>query len=170
MKKSASIFSLLLLIVLSKSANAQNSASTISNAAFRLQYSEKVIAGLWKTADLHPTNYVRRGKNIADILIRYKANSWDSIHNFPESDRTFILNGKQQAYFAAVKKQERPLVLKETWELKDQSLNWTFSIENAANKQLTIGDIAIPLFYNNQSGENSKEIFEERVIKHHFIS
>jgi hypothetical protein len=170
MKKLALIFFLLLVVLLNKTGYAQSASFTISNVDFRLQYNDEGIGGLWKTADVHETNYIRRGKSIGDVLIRYKSSSWDSVHTFPESDRSFINNGKQLAFFPADKKHARPLALKESWDLKDKSLTWRFSIENTINQQLVVGDIAIPLFYNNQSGENSKEIFEERVIKHHFIS
>jgi hypothetical protein len=142
----------------------------IKNDAFTFNVSPKGITGLWKTADIHPTNYVRRGKAIGDVLIKYKTVAWDSIHAINEAVVTYTNNGKPVAAFKPAFVSSRPLQVNETWNLDGNKLNWNITIENNSDAQVLVGDLATPFFYNNQSGENSKEIFEERVIKHHFIS
>ena len=49
MKKLSPVFFVLLLVLLNQTANTQSKASAVSNPAFRLQYGEKGIGGLWKT-------------------------------------------------------------------------------------------------------------------------
>ena len=56
------------------------------------------------------------------------------------------------------------------FELKAQRLLWTITLTNTGTTPVTIDDLAMPLPYNSGGGENPQEIFEQHVVKHHFIS
>jgi hypothetical protein len=60
--------------------------------------------------------------------------------------------------------------VEQSFELTQGALDWNIKLGNRTAAPLAVEDLAVPLFYNNQGGENAKEIFEGRVIKHHFIS
>lgn len=57
-----------------------------------------------------------------------------------------------------------------SFTLEGPKLVWTITLQNTGTTTLTIEDLALPLPYNSGGGENPAEIFEERVVKHHFIS
>lgn len=162
------VFMLLLVSTASFAQPSSSPETEIKNAAFTLRVSEKGITGLWKIGDIHPTNYVRNRKSLGSVQVRYKAAHWDSITSVPSL--TFNRNGKPVNGYMKDGDNSKPIVADESWSLTDNDLIWKVSVRNLTSEPVVIGDLALPIFYNNQSGENSKEIFEERVIKHHFIS
>lgn len=42
------------------------------NEGFTLERSSYGISGLWKTGDLYPTNYIRKGKKLGEVTVRYR--------------------------------------------------------------------------------------------------
>ena len=144
MDKKITLWPLLLLCCIgpTRHANAQVSAqpadSLWKNEAFTVQPVKNGVAGIWKTGDRYPTNYIRKGHIFGDLILR----SNDS---------------------AGIK-------VNSNWELRGQQLHWTISLQNTTRHSITVEDLALPLPYNSGGGENPTEIFEQRVVKHHFIS
>jgi hypothetical protein len=110
------------------------------NDVFTVQPASVGVAGIWKTGDRYVTNYIRKGHVFGEVIIHCKGGD------------TTKLSWTQH------------------WELKDKKLVWTISLRNTGAETLTIEDLALPLPYNSGGGENPTEIFEQRVVKHHFIS
>jgi len=117
------------------------------NDAFTIQRSSDGLSGLWKTNDRYATNYIRKGRQFGEVLLRYR---------LPDGSRDSLRTG--------------PLQLNSTFRLDGPRLIWTITLTNTSNGPLTIEDLSLPLPYNSGGGENPTEIFEQRVIKHHFIS
>jgi hypothetical protein len=126
------------LLCFSLLANAQQKDSLWKNDDFTVQPATNGVAGIWKTGDRYPTNYVRKGRVFGDVVVHASDTSQQLVHT--------------------------------RWELKGQKLLWTISLRNPGAHPVTIEDLALPLPYNSGGGENPTEIFEQRVVKHHFIS
>ena len=160
---------LLACCLLKYQARAQQDSLQVQNGAFKLKLMRYGIGGLWKTGDTFSTNYIRTGRVLGEVLARYRtADGIDSVSS-AAGGTAFLQNGRQvNTWRAAANK--APLLIEQSFQLGADALTWTISLSNKSTEALTVEDLVLPLFYNNQGGENSKDIFEQRVIKHHFIS
>jgi hypothetical protein len=141
------------------------------NDVFTLQTEKHGLSGIWKTNDVYNTNYLRRGKVLGEAVIRYKdaSNRRDSVRASTIGTARFIENGKTTRTYGPPASGFSPLEISETYDLSGNALTWQINITNAGSSPVTIDELALPLYYNNQGGENAKDIFEQRVIKHHFF-
>ena len=145
--------------------------SAWKNEAFTLIPSRHGIGGLWKTNDVHPTNYVRRGRVFGDVVVRWsgKDGSRDSLRANESSETKFQQEGNDLSV-SGIRPGSKALRISEVFNTQGQKLIWTITLSNKGDQPLTIGDLALPMAYNSGGGENPTEIFEQRVVKHHFIS
>ncbi|HEY4288460.1 MAG TPA: DUF5695 domain-containing protein [Puia sp.] len=122
------------------------------NDLFTIQRTGYGLSGLWKTNDVYPTNYIRKGKLFGEVNLRYRRQDGvlDSLKAGDPDNTTISLS--------------------ESFKLEGLGLTWTINLKNNSSSLITIEDVALPLAYNSGGGENPTEIFEQRVIKHHFIS
>ncbi len=142
-----------------------------ANAAFQLRTSKYGISEISKPGDLHATNYIRKGKLFGEVTIRYSYNKkLDSIRASSACATRFISDGKVISSFDSPAGSVSPLQLSQSFSLsgKDSSLTWLVHLHNTGESVIRIDDLVLPFFYNMGGGENPKEIFEERVVKHHF--
>jgi hypothetical protein len=173
-----------LLSIFAVSAN----AVTISDANFTVDigtYGE--ISSLKIVGDAFPTNYVMNGTNSPDqnttghqwmgeLLFKYRkgtATAWDSAFtSLSANGRTVTKNGATKvsvAYANATGAGSiREFKVDETYELKDNALNWTIVVTNTSASSIEIGDFGIPLPFNERWAEN-ETIYETRTTKHSFI-
>src|SRR5690606_34591379 len=64
----------------------------------------------------------------------------------------------------------RDLITEAGFRLAGDELIYELSLTNQSDSPMEIGTLRFGIPYNRLSGENPKQIFEERVMKHHFIS
>ena len=141
------------------------------NAAFTLKTDKYGIAELSKTNDVHPTNYVRQGRVFGDVTVRYVHNrKLDSIKASLSSKTTVSQEGKIISTWSRDSSHNEALRLSQSFSLQGDALTWIIKLDNTTAGTIRIEDLALPFSYNSGGGENPKEIFEERVVKHHFIS
>ena len=151
--------------------HAQQDGITWKNDAFTLQPAGYGIGSLWKTGDAYPTNYIRKGRVFGEILVRYREKDGrrDSLKARDASTTDFQQEGRTFNH-ANTGSPGRSLQLSQTFNTSREKLVWTFTLLNSGAQPLTVEDLALPLPYNSGGGENPTEIFEQRVIKHHFIA
>ncbi len=142
----------------------------VENPFFKIEMERNGIKSLFKTHDLYPTNYIFKGRLLGEVLLRYQFadGSIDSL-NSAESGTTTLTNQGKQVYAYKAKKADAKLQFAQRFVLRDDVLSWNIEVTNSSGKEVTINDFVIPIFYNNQNGEQPKEIFEQQVIKHHYI-
>ncbi len=144
-----------------------------TNAGFSIRAEKYGISEISNPADKFPTNYIRKGKLFGEVTIRYSYNKkLDSVRASSAGETTVLQQGKMVSNFTSPVKPGVPLKLAQSFSLNegDSSLTWLIKLANTGESVLRIDDLVLPFFYNMGGGENPKEIFEERVIKHHFIS
>ncbi len=171
MKKTLFV-SLVTLLLVSKGLKAQNQEEkTVSNEFFTIKTLRHGLGELYKTRDVHNTNYIRRGKVFGDITVRYAhGRKLDTARASASSGTELLMDGKSVSNWAGTSDQGESLKIAQTFSLDKNALTWNIKLANAGPDMVRVEDLVIPLFYNAGGGENPKEIFEERVIKHHFIS
>jgi len=174
------IFSRFLLIIVAlfsfTAVSAQSAAQLpatvkqLENKDFNLRFSAQGISGLKKTKDIYPTDYVQQGKSFIGIIIRYqlKNGRWDSLKTSVTERKLAIKDDRQVEYITQVA--HSALKLTENYTLTENGLIWNIKLDNLSESAVKIGDLEVPISYNNQGGENEKDIFEQRVIKHHSIA
>ncbi|HEY4108509.1 DUF5695 domain-containing protein, partial [Puia sp.] len=143
--------------------------AALHNASFTLQPAGNGIGGLWKTGDRYLTNYVRKGKVFGDVVVRFHE-AGGTLDSLKKTATDFQQDGQSIGNSDPSADHPHPLLLSQVFNLKGEKLFWTITLANEAKVPLTIEDLALPLAYNSGGGENPTEIFEQRVIKHHFIS
>lgn len=160
-----------LAVVIAGNAKSQTAPQKIMrNPSFSVMTDRYGISELSKTGDVHPTNYIRKGRVFGDVVVRYICNRKpDSAKASTACSTTFLQDGNTVSEWSPANKNDS-LQISQTFSLSKDALTWKIKLENATAKNIRIEDLVIPLFYNTGGGENPKEIFEERVIKHHFIS
>ncbi|MEI6949036.1 DUF5695 domain-containing protein [Paraflavisolibacter sp. H34] len=150
---------------------AQDSGQQLfSNAAFTLRAERHGIGELFRTGDVHPTNYIRAGKLFGELTVRYThQRRLDSV-SAAEGGTTVSQPGQAPAKWKPVAASVKPLHLSQSFSLDGGSLTWKIRLQNTSAHPLRVEDFVLPFFYNAGGGENPFEIFEQRVVKHHFIS
>ncbi len=143
----------------------------LSNAAFTFKADRHGITELTRTNDVHTTSYIRKGRVFGDVTIRYtQRRKLDSLRAATSSITTVSQNGSTVSTWSPETKRNDALQLTQTFSLEKDVLTWQIMLNNTGKDAIRIEDLAIPLLYNNGGGENPIEIFEQRVVKHHFIS
>ncbi|MEO7529760.1 MAG: DUF5695 domain-containing protein [Sediminibacterium sp.] len=161
----------LLTSICQETAAQSTTQNILTNAAFTFNADRYGIASLVKTNDVHPTSYIRKGRVFGDVTIRYVHNrKLDSISASTSSLSSVSNDGRMVSSWSPETKSGKALQLAQTFDLRADAITWQIKLSNTTGTDIRIEDLALPLLYNNGGGENPKEIFEQRVVKHHFIS
>ena len=148
-----------------------NGQKQIKNDAFTIKTNRYGISELLKTNDVHVTNYVRNGRMFGDVTVRFaNGRRVDSIKAVSAGRTVFSHDGKMVDSWQPDSLKDGPLQLSEGFSLQEDALVWTIQLTNTTANTIRVEDLAISLPYNAGGGENPTEIFEQRVVKHHFIS
>ncbi len=143
----------------------------MKNTFFTIKINRYGIGELLKTDDIHPTNYIRTGRVFGDVTVRFiSERKLDSIKASAFSKTNFLQDGKSVGVWQPDSVKNYPLLLSQTFSLGNDALVWNIQLTNATAYAIRIEDLALPFSYNAGGGENPMEIFEQRVVKHHFIS
>jgi len=142
----------------------------LKNKDFRLHFSARGISSLQKTKDIYSTDYAQRKRPFTGVLIHYQPDNkkLDSLSTSFSSRKISAQTANRIQY--STHPSAAPLKLTEDYTLTNTGLIWNIRLDNLSSDPVTIKDLEIPISYNNQGGENAKDIFEQHVIKHHSIA
>lgn len=143
----------------------------LTNNVFTLKTDRYGIGELSKTNDVHATNYIRRGRVFGEVTARYfHARKLDTVMASMGSETTVSQNGTMVSSWSPATKPAKALNIAQTFSLDNNALTWQIKLQNTTASTIRVEDLVLPLTYNSGGGENPIQIFEERVVKHHFIS
>ena len=111
--------------------------------------------------DAYPTDYIRPGHTLGDVLLKVRAanGAWQEMRAFGSGDvRTCAQANREdpaQARFAYRGASRgvyglRGLDLDVAFIKRPAALDWTLTLRNATDRVLEIGDLALPLPFNNE--------------------
>lgn len=144
------------------------------------------ITSLKIVGDKYPTNYVMNAENspeqntsghqwMGELMFKTKegnSKNWvESMTNSSNSTRKVELDGNKVivTYENATElKGIKNFKLIETYSLVNDKLRWEIKIVNTNNDKLTVGDLGIPLAFNEKWPSN-EEIYETRTLVHSFV-
>lgn len=148
-----------------------NEQKQLKNDAFTIKTNRYGIGEIFKTNDVHVTNYVRQGRVFGDVTVRFaNGRKVDSIKALSSAKTDFFQDGKIIETWQPDSLKSSPLQLSQSFLLQKDALVWNIQLTNTSVNAIRVEDLSIPLAYNAGGGENPIEIFEQRVVKHHFIS
>jgi len=163
-------------------------AASITDANFAVEigsYGE--IASLKLAGDAFSTDYVMNAANspdqntsdhqwLGELQFKFRkggATAWDSAStNASASARTVTRNSatKVSVHYASGSGAGtiRGFTVDETYELKDGALVWSIALANTSGQSLELGDLGLPMPFNERWAEN-ETIYETRTVKHSFV-
>jgi Family of unknown function (DUF5695) len=144
---------------------------------FTLALSNAGIESLRRTGGAYGTEYILPGRSLGRLILRYRLGSgpWQEISTGSPGMKSLGRSEKGTGiYLYAISqtvmfKGRAQLEIGHLLTLQGDSLSWLIRLRNMADSTLEIGDLAIPLPFNNQYTGSGTEIFEKRVIRHHYI-
>lgn len=143
----------------------------LTNTEFTLKADRYGIGELYRTNDVHNTNYIRRGRVFGEVVARYfHGRKLDTVLASTNSETTVSQNGTPVSSWSPESKPNKALHITQSFSLDKKALTWQINLQNTTANTIRIEDLIVPLTYNSGGGENPIEIFEQRVLKHHFIS
>ncbi|MDH7598901.1 MAG: DUF5695 domain-containing protein [Sedimentisphaerales bacterium] len=134
---------------------------------FQVRFDSGAIVSLRHTGDLPEIDYVQQGRRLGDVVVRYRkvGQDWARISTGSLVDLAAFSTSQDGREHRAVYKTD-DLTIEVRFALEDGRLSWAFTINNAAEGQLEIGDLALPLpMAAGRSGPGGPVI-----LKHSFVS
>lgn len=145
---------------------------------FLLAYNRGGICSLKLKEDAFDTEYITPGETLGEVLIatRGEDGEWRSASTFASGDiRTVETRGGESCTLAYSGNAQllhglRGVGLTEEFSLKDRDLIWTLELRNETDQALEIGDIGLPLPFNNRFVRDNVANYTQVVARHSFIS
>lgn len=143
----------------------------LTNSAFTLKPDRYGIGELYRTNDVHNTNYIRRDRVLGEVVARYYHDrKLDTVMASANSETVIIQNSKTISSWTPGNRQHKALHITQSFTLDDKALTWQINLQNTTANTIRVEDLVLPIAYNSGGGENPIVIFEQRVVKHHFIA
>ena len=159
----------------SRSANAlrqsREGAVFKTNERFKVGFHRQGIFSLQCVQDSFQAELVRRRAYWAQTQVKYRIlkGQWQDLATDSPQVENLVGKGSGPIVYTNIDK-EIPLSLRQSYDVKDNYLEWTIELQNLTDTLMEIGDWAITLPINGPSGEDTGYIFENQFVKRHFIS
>jgi hypothetical protein len=177
----------------------QAPSTPLSNEHFELVFGGVGVTSLSKTGDVFPTDYLRPGRPLGEVVLHYRAagaERWSeavtTTVNFtvePQTgafDRELVWEirpragrsgrvqrsgvDRAEAGAAAEVRPRLEIELRQRFRLEGERLVWDLLVTNKSDVAVEIGDLGLSLDLRRGGGENVAAIYENGVVKHHFVS
>ena len=161
---------------------------TLSNDYFSVNIGKYgQIRKLYIVGDKYPTNYVMNEENapaqgassthqwMGELMLATKFGDGEYTEGYTsqsDSDRTITLKDNKVIVTydgnATEAKGIKGYQVKETYTLVNDRIKWDIEIENKSDEVLTVGDLGLPITFN-EYWSGGDEIYETRVVDHSFV-
>ncbi|WP_081660376.1 DUF5695 domain-containing protein [Pseudobutyrivibrio ruminis] len=161
---------------------------TLSNDYFSVNIGKYgQIRKLYIVGDKYPTNYVMNEENapaqgassthqwMGELMLATKFGDGEYKEGYTsqsDSDRTITLNDNKVIVTYSGKATEAKGIngyqVEETYTLVNDRIKWDIEIENKSDEVLTVGDLGLPITFN-EYWSGGDEIYETRVVDHSFV-
>ena len=135
-------------------------SSANESAPFLVKFNRGGLTSLRLRDDRWPTEYIRPGQTLGDVLLQVRsgpADPWRDMRAFGSGDvRTVVgdTNGDSRIEFAYAGDSRgvhglKGLDLTSRFTWSDTCLDWSVTVRNRTDAPVEIGDLALPLPFNN---------------------
>jgi len=148
------------------------------SGTFDVRLKDGAMISLKRVGDLFDTEYIWPGKRFGDVFVSYRHTDgdWQRVSTRSLAERNLLTtkyshNGEKQVYTAGYFADDRPvpdIAIGVLFETDGDSLIYTVSVQNHGERELEIGDLAIPFPMNSSFEWGTKPV--ESVIRHSFVS
>lgn len=148
------------------------------NSPFLLAFNYGGICSLKRRSDVFDTEYIWPEETLGNVILRYRFPgkiTWREVSTFASGDiRTveespgtwsFLYKGCSQGV-----KGIHDFTLSVRFEEQAEALLWSISLKNTSLQAIEIGDLALPLPFNNKFIHDNLTNFTQTVARHSFIS
>lgn len=146
----------------------------IQNDYFQISTSLNGITSLKRTNGKFDTEFIFPEKTLGEVIIRYRLDESDfrAVNTIDpvSSNRIAFQLDKIKNKIQIARILENNINLTQKFELQNEKLIWQLEFENITEKQIEIGDIALPVIMNTKYQWDPNYTFTKTVFKHHFIS
>lgn len=138
-----------------------------------IEFDRGAIVSLKKRNDQFDTDYILDNQRFGDILVRYRQNKgkWLELSTAEkaESGQLSVQGGINKGYYqASFHSSELDLIL--NYKIVNNQLVWSIRLKNKTNSNIQIGDVAIPFPMNSDWSWKKEITYNQRVIRHSFVS
>ena len=151
-----------------------NRKSGFGNSDAIIQFDKGAIISLKYKNDVYNTDYILKDHRMGDIIIQYRfgKDDWLKLYtaDLAKAGQFSIHDNDSDSGLYKAEFYNDDLIVFLHYELENKSLKWNFSIKNKTSRSIEIGDISIPFPMNSDWSWDKKVTYEERVIRHSFIS
>jgi hypothetical protein len=153
----------------------------MKDSSFILRWNSGGITSLKRRSDIYDTDYIWPEETLGNVIIRYRlpGRDWNEATAFSSGDirkliKTEAENGDTLAYRYSGSsrgvKGIRDFTLTVEFKLLEDVLFWTIQFQNISDQELELGDIALPLPFNNKFIHDNLTNYTQTVSRHSFIS
>ncbi len=147
--------------------------ASFGNSDFILQFHKGAIVSIKRKNDQFDTDYILKGNRMGDILIRYRYDkgTWNVLSTSELADENQLVTEKSIASGKySAKTGNKDLEILFDYSIEQDILIWSIELVNKKNIPVEIGDVAIPFPMNSEWSWKKEVTYNERVIRHSFIS
>jgi len=143
-----------------------------SNSQFNLKFDAGAIVSLKPAQSPSDTQFISPGRRLGDVIIRYReaTNDWQSVNTAALDDTRKLASdsptGGQRATYRITGGSSAVLVVQTGFAQQRDAILWTITLQNAGDRPLEIGDLALPLPVSRSSAPTNGAV----ILKHSFIS
>ncbi|HKJ33520.1 MAG TPA: DUF5695 domain-containing protein [Balneolales bacterium] len=146
---------------------------TFGKSDMLIKFKKGAIVSLKKKNDAYDTDYILDKQRFGDLIIRYRygQENWLKLSTKEKAKSGQIsVKKKLESGHYQVDIQNQDLMLQLDYELVHKQLIWSIKLRNKKNIPIEIGDVAIPFPMNSEWSWKRKITYNQRVIRHSFIS
>lgn len=164
-------------------------AADMSNNEFTMQV-DNATGGVYilkKTNDAHDTNYVVNPTSnssfniddsrwVGDLTFKYRLNggAWiDNVTSLSDDVRSVTQSGNQitVSYLNNSANQYgiKNMQLTEKYSLNANYMQWDITVKNTSGQSMEIGDLGVPLLFNQFWNSTQEVSYTQRVLRHSFV-
>jgi hypothetical protein len=144
-----------------------------ADSLFRVEFDEGAITSLEQQAGAYGTNYVREGRRLGDVIVRYRQGEGDwttfSTAEQAEDGRLTIQHDPESGAYAAVATNDE-VRLRVGYGLRDGDLRWTIELTNRTDRPVEVGDVALPFPMDHDWTWDRETLYRQRVVRHSMVA
>lgn len=156
----------------------------IAVGPFVVTTTEAGLSSLRIAGDRFGTEHIATGRVLGDVVLHYRWHEPDARWKQARTDRTEVAQPLPRAVRRGTPREGESfheavytthadggaaLELTSGFAVIDGALGWRVGVRNLSTRAIEVGDVALPLHMNTRGGETPEAIYEQTLVKHHFV-
>ncbi len=149
--------------------------TVVGPSSFEIKFDAGAIVSLRPAQGTPDTQYVQAGRRLGDVVIRYRSpgGQWLSAGTAAVAGEGVFStreDGREhKAAYPITRDGSKALEIEIRFDMQEKAVDWTFTLVNATDRPIEIGDLALPLSMS-RGGGGQRGAAGPVILKHSFIS